>query len=44
VALFCGIGALWWLANAVEVKLTGKAPSAILNPSQIPTGDNNQQK
>jgi hypothetical protein len=44
VVLFCGTGALSWLAYAVEVKVTGKPASAILNPSQIPTRDNSQQK
>jgi hypothetical protein len=39
IALFCGTGALAWLAYAVEVKVTGKAASAILNPAQIPTGE-----
>ena len=37
VTLFCGTGALAWLAYGVEVKVTGKPASQILNPSQIPT-------
>jgi hypothetical protein len=44
VALFCGTGALSWLAYAVEVRVTGKPASAILNPSQIPSRDPGQPK
>jgi hypothetical protein len=36
LTLFCGTGALSWLAYAVEVKVTGRSASEILNPSQIP--------
>jgi hypothetical protein len=38
VTVFCGTGALAWLAYGVEVKVAGKAASEILNPSQVPTG------
>ena len=36
ITMFCGTGALSWLAYATEVKVTGKAASDVLNPSQIP--------
>jgi hypothetical protein len=42
ITLFCGTGALSWLAYAVEVKVTGKAASDVLNPSQIPTRNDQQ--
>ena len=36
ITLFCGTGALSWLAYGVEVKVTGKPASEILNKSQLP--------
>jgi len=37
ITMFCGTSALSWLAYGIEVKVTRKAASEILNPSQIPT-------
>ncbi len=42
VTLFCGTGALSWLAYAVEVKVTGKPASEILNKSQLPGSTQNR--
>lgn len=39
ITLFCGTGALSWLAYGVEVKVTGKPASEVLNKSQIPIGN-----